>query len=304
MDFGKTDYTLLDNLDLRLPQDGSVTSVVLRGGPVSDCKFRLGLTHWGRTEWVGKLYPFKTKEKEFLSFYGRQFNAIELNATHYKPYDASVLAKWRNMVPASLVFCPKLLKDLSHKGTLTGKESLLQSVLQAYEQGFGEQLGPIFIQLSEHFGIKRRSELFDFIKSLDKRFSWFLEVRDKQWFADDSLFQFLKEEQVGSVITDTAGNRYCVHMQVTIPKLFVRFVANDQHPSDFIRLNDWVDRIKRWKERGLQEVNFFIHSHDENKVLEIAQYAVDRFNKECNAGLQPLSLDGTGGSAVTAPTLF
>jgi hypothetical protein len=43
---------------------------------------------------VGKIYPEKTKEKDFLQHYVEHYNSIELNATHYKVYDAEAIKKW------------------------------------------------------------------------------------------------------------------------------------------------------------------------------------------------------------------
>jgi len=306
MEFGKVDHSLLNEIDLSLPEDGSITHKVLGQRAINPVRFRLGLTRWGRVDWVGKLYPYKTKEKDFLPFYGSQLNALELNATHYKLYETPGIEKWRKTAGEGFIFCPKLLKDITHKGSLLGKETLLAEVCESFLNGFGPQLGPVFIQLSEYFGPKRKNELFTFLTSLDKRITWFLEVREQKWFESDELFRFLYEHGIGAVITDTAGRRDLLHMQVTIPRLFIRFVANDQHPTDFTRLDEWTKRIKSWIEHGLEEVNFFVHSGDEAKVLEIARYAIEQFNSVCNAGLKPLKLDGSGGGAkeVAAPTLF
>jgi hypothetical protein len=44
---------------------------------------------------------------------------------------------------------------------------------------------------------------------------------------------------------------------------------------------------------------FFLHSHDEDKVPEIAKFAVDLFNTTVDAGLKPLKLDESGGMIQT-----
>ncbi len=44
-------------------------------------------------------------------------------------------------------------------------------------------------------------------------------------------------------------NRYrraegmCAHMHLTMPKAFVRFVANSMHQTDYTRLDAWIERI-------------------------------------------------------------
>lgn len=295
MDFGSLDDSLLDSIDLSLPPDGSLTARALPGTLARAFKFRLGLTHWGRKEWAGKIYPPKTKDRDYLQFYGRQFNSIELNATHYKLYGKGGLAKWAQTVPSGFTFCPKLFNGITHKGPLLGKQAQLAEVYEPFLEGFGTKLGPIFIQLPEWFGPQRTEELATFLDHLDRRFSYFLEVRDPQWFKTEGLFELLHRQGIGAVITDTAGRRDCAHMQLTLPRTFIRFVANDGHPTDFRRLEDWAQRLNDWRSRGMEEVDFFVHSRDENKVLEIAQRAVDIFNITCDAKLRPLKLDGSGG---------
>ncbi|HRX94616.1 MAG TPA: DUF72 domain-containing protein, partial [Chitinophagaceae bacterium] len=65
---------------------------------------------------------------------------------------------------------------------------------------------------------------------------------------------------------------------------FIRYVGNSLHKSDFSRCDVWVQRIKFWIGKGIQEVYFFMHMHDEATSPELTVYLVDKLNKEC--GLQ------------------
>ena len=69
---------------------------------------------------------------------------------------------------------------------------------------------------------------------------------------------------MGAVITDTAGRRDCVHQRLTTPFAFIRFVGNNLHPTDYSRMDDWVERIQEWFDQGLERV----------KVLGDAYFAV------------------------------
>jgi uncharacterized protein YecE (DUF72 family) len=102
---------------------------------------------------------------------------------------------------------------------------------------FKEHLGPIFIQVSDNFSPNRKKELFDFLASLPKDLQFFLEVRHPGWFAKPEemkeLLENLSSMNMGIVITDTAGRRDCAHMHLTIPKVFIRYVGNSLHSSDY-----------------------------------------------------------------------
>jgi hypothetical protein len=62
-----------------------------------------------------------------------------------------------------------------------------------------------------------------------------------------------------------------LHMFLATPTAFVRFVGNAPHPSDSRRIADWVDRIVRWADSGLQELHFFIHQSEERRTLGLAE---------------------------------
>jgi uncharacterized protein YecE (DUF72 family) len=137
--------------------------------------------------------------------------------------------------------------------------------------------------VSEKYTPQRRDNLFAYISSLPKDVQFFLEVRHPEWFSDmivfNGLLNFLKEQRVGLVITDTAGRRDCAHMHLTIPIAFVRFVANSLHPTDYTRIDEWVKRLGYWIEKGIQEIYFFIHTHNEAHSPELAVYIADKLNQ-------------------------
>jgi hypothetical protein len=70
MEFGKTEN--LDEIDFSLPPVPPLTLEVLRkekSKGAKDAKIYCGCAKWGRKEWIGKLYPLGTKEKDFLQHY-------------------------------------------------------------------------------------------------------------------------------------------------------------------------------------------------------------------------------------------
>ena len=106
------------------------------------------------------------------------------------------------------------------------------------------------------------------------------------------MLSFFFFYNMGAVITDTAGRRDCAHMHLTIPKVFIRYVGNSLHPTDYTRIDGWVQRMKYWLDNGLQELYFFMHMHDEATSPELTVYLVDKMNAVCNLNLiKPKFLD-------------
>lgn len=82
MEFGRPEQDIL-LIDHRLPPDGTLTEKVLSSIDNAGTKFYVGCAKWGRREWVGPLYPEKTRDVDFLLEYAKRFDTIELGATFY-----------------------------------------------------------------------------------------------------------------------------------------------------------------------------------------------------------------------------
>lgn len=299
MDFGRVQEDELNTTDFRLTNEPSFNKTILKGKPVKSPKVYIGCAKWGRTEWVGKIYPPKAKEKDFLDHYVNHYNSIELNATHYKVYGEAGIKKWTAKAgDRDFKFCPKMYQGVTHRGSLKGKDFIMNEFFRGIV-AFEEYLGPIFIQVSETFSPKRKEELFEFLKKLPTDLQFFLEVRHPAWFANseisEELFIVLKEMNIGAVITDTAGRRDCAHMHLTLPKTFIRYVGNSLHITDFKRIDDWVNRLKYWLDKGMEELYFFMHMHDEATSPELTVYLVDKMNKELGLGLIKPKFIGNSG---------
>ncbi|RBL89686.1 DUF72 domain-containing protein [Chitinophaga flava] len=287
MDFGRVTPAELEELDFKLPAEPLFNKKILKGKPVKKPLSYLGCAKWGRREWIGKIYPKGTKETQFLQEYVHHFNGIELNATHYQIYGPSTISKWDAAAKGiDFKFCPKVPQAISHFSNLS--PAIAGPKTTAFLEGvlaFGQHLGPIFLQLSDRYGPAKRKALYEYLASLPTDLQFFLEVRHPEWYADEAvrleLFEKLQSLNIGSIITDTAGRRDCAHMHLTIPKIFIRFVGNSLHPTDYTRIDDWANRIKYWLDNGLQEVYFFMHMHDEALSPDLAVYLADRLEAVC-----------------------
>ena len=290
MEFGRVPESELNSIAFSLPAEPAFNKKILKGKPAKNPKIYLGCAKWGRQEWVGKIYPPKTKEKDFLEQYVKHYNCIELNATHYKVYGAKGIANWAAKAgEKDFMFCPKMYQGVTHRGSLKGKDFITTEFLRGVV-AFEKHLGPIFVQVSDTFSTKRKDELFTFLKSLPTDLQFFLEVRHPDWFAKEDIKEelsaTLKDMNVGFVITDTAGRRDCAHMNLTVNKAFIRYVGNSLHATDYTRIDGWIQRMKYWLDKGLEELYFFMHMHDEATSPELTVYLVEKINAVSGLNLQ------------------
>ncbi len=292
MEFGRVAPELLSSTNFILPDDTPLTAAtlnaVINNQPV---QVHVGAAKWGRKEWVGKIYPLKTKDANFLDEYVKHFDCIELNATFYNVYGPDTILKWKEKAAANpgFKFCPKFSQSISHIRRLKNADD----ITTRYYEGilaFGDMLGPLFLQLGDNYTPKSFPELKTYLEQLPKDIPVFVEVRHKEWFAvpgvREQLFNMLHDLNIGAVITDAAGRRDCVHMELPTPHAFIRFVGNSLDRTDYQRVDEWVARIKDWASKGLQSVWFFMHQHDERYSPELADYVSAELNKALGLNLR------------------
>jgi uncharacterized protein YecE (DUF72 family) len=288
MEFGKIEEHELEQLDFTLPPDPAVNAEVLKKGK-GKTKFYIGCAKWGRKDWIGKLYPQGTKEKDFLHYYATQFNSIEFNGFFYNIHSREQVEKWVSMVPKNFIFCPKFTQSITHLRRLKNAHNEVDAFLDVIN-AFGKHLGPLFLMPHPQMSVKHRETIEEFIAALPYDISLFLELRHPEWYAneegyDSELYKFLRKQKRGIVITDAAGRRDCVHMHLSTPECFIRFVGNALHKTDYTRIDEWVERIGQWMEAGLEKCYFFMHQHEELHSPELIRYFIEQMNKQCGTAI-------------------
>lgn len=289
MKFGAVPEEAISGLDLSLPPDPFMNTLVLTGHRAPAPAVYLGAAQWGDSSWNGRLFPQRTPANRFRQLYPQHFNAIELNATHYRTYPAETLEQWA--APArgrNFKFCPKFPQTISHSNNLQQTGADTEAFLAGLN-AFGELLGPCFLQLSEHYAPTKSRQLLQYLASLPAGGTYFLELRHPDWFAGknatESFYEALRDLSIGLVITDAPGRRDAAHMQLSIPKVMIRFVCNGTHPSSFQRMNTWTQRLQSWISNGLEEAYIFLHPGNEESIPELATYWIRKINAACELNI-------------------
>lgn len=292
MNFGWLPPERLNGLNLSIPPDPSTNAAVLATGKKTGVpRAHVGLAEWRVREWVGRLYPPKTKEVLWMDHYIHHYNALEFNATHYRIYGPDEVRRWAGKVPPGcpdFLFLPKLLQYITHDSGFNGVEGLTAQFLEGVS-AFGAHLGPIFLQLPEAFAPypAARRALFSYLASLPNDQRFFVELRHPGWFIDTAvrteLFTALRDMRIGAIITDTPGRRDVCHMELSLPEVFIRFVAKSRHPTTYARINAWAHRLKAWLDAGLEAFYFIVHTGQ--SAPETSLYVVDALNKACGLNI-------------------
>lgn len=284
MQFGKVDNP--GAIDFTLPKDAPETAKVLAAHKNEDpFEVYIGCAKWNKTDLKG-FYPKGTKDE--LTYYATQFNSIELNATFYGMPDWKQVETWKDKTPEGFRFFPKLTNTISHfKRLIDVKEPVEQfcGAISAFE----EKLGMAFLQLHDNFKPKDFERLKGVLENFPKGIPLGVEVRNEEWFANKetgkAYASLLEELGMANIIVDTAGRRDMLHMRLTSPVAFVRYVGAN-HPSDVDRLNDWITRIKKWRKEGLQKLYFFVHQNIELESPLLATHFIEEINRAFKLSLK------------------
>ena len=96
---------------------------------------RIGTSGWSYPSWRPAFYPEGLQPAEFLGFYARRFDTVELNSTGYRLPSEDQFRRWAEAVPDGFRFAVKLpLKRLDRV------TPFLERVL-----ALGDRLGPVRI---------------------------------------------------------------------------------------------------------------------------------------------------------------
>ncbi len=294
MKFGQSENP--EFIDFQLPTDHLRTAEILKQNDISKpLTIYVGCAKWNKTD-LKNFYPRGTKDE--LTYYSTQFNSIELNATFYNMPSRQQVITWREKTPENFRFFPKITQSISHMRRLNDVQTLTTEYCDNISN-FEDRLGMVFLQLHDNFKYKNYDRLVNFIESFSKAIPLAVELRNTEWFNDktisEEVYTLFEKNNISNIVVDTAGRRDLLHMRLTTPKAFIRYVGANNPQNDRERLDDWVDRLKVWVDQGIRDIYFFIHQNIEMESPFLSAYFIEKLNKQFGLNLQiPKLIDPKG----------
>ncbi len=276
MKFGQVEDPSL--IDFTLPKDDAKTKEILEKNKSGLQNISVGCAKWNKTDLKG-FYPKGTKDE--LTYYATQFNSIELNATFYSLPSPEQVLTWKEKTPADFKFFPKITNTVSHFRRLINVDDVVTQYATSM-LNFGDQLGMVFLQLHDNFKPKDYDRIEKFARSWPREIPLAIELRSAEWFEEENFEKvsaLFEENNITNIIVDAAGRRDMLHMRLTTDSAFIRYVGANAE-SDYERLDDWLERIKIWKNQGLKNLYFFVHQNVEKASPLLSAYFIEKLNAE------------------------
>lgn len=274
----------IDGVDFTLPplkNDFQEQQVVSK----NQLKLFIGAPVWSDKNYLGRLYPQNTKQKDFLFEYSKQFNSIEVNATRYGTPKPHVIQRWYDSVGPEFKFSLKVPQVITHRKDINDKTSRqrFDEFLLAVD-GLKEKSGICFAVMANYFKSDKFDSLVEFIENVPRDLPLAIEFRDHSWFSPTILNQWQElfvKYNISSVTTDTPGRRDAAHCRIIGEHLFVRFVGNISHPSELLRIESWILSFQRGLQLGIKNIWFYVHQPGDKrgKVLRFFNSFISQFNE-------------------------
>jgi len=224
-------------------------------------EIRIGCSGWNYKHWRnGVFYPPRLAPRNWLDFYSRHFDTVEINATFYRLPRTDAVARWVNESPPRFCFAVKMSRYVTHVKRLT---EVPQHTAIFYERIApllrSPKLGPILWQFAPNF--RRTDEnaqrLRDALGDLRPGRHCF-EFRHESWFVAETYAE-LRDAGAALVIGDDPRRPFQTR-EVTADFTFVRFHAGGiLGTGDYSEgeLESWAEWLEARRDDGLDVFVYF-----------------------------------------------
>lgn len=235
----------------------------------------VGTSGYSFPDWVGPFYPQGMKSGEFLSFYARHFDAVEVNSTYYRIPHPRVLEQMERKTPEGFHFVVKLNQAMTHEGARD--PALYRDFLAVLEplKAAGKYDG-LLAQFPWAF--KRAPDHLDHLRALRELLPGeplFVEFRHRSWVAPE-LEGELRALDLGYCAVDeprlpglmppvtllTSADGY-VRLHGRNAENWWGRGGGDRYDYDYRQdeLKEWLRRVTELAERARRTYLFFNNCH-------------------------------------------
>ena len=216
---------------------------------------RIGTSGWHYNHWKGPFYPADMSTAQFLNFYARHFDTVELNNPFYRTPSAETFVTWRKSTPLGFTFAVKANRHFTHNKKLKDPQPALDHFVELVDK-LGRKRGPVLFQLPPHWRLNLE-RLSDFLSSLPKKHRYTIEFRESNWHTSE-VYALLKKHNVAFCIFDL--NHFLSPIELTADFAYIRLHGPDgpyQGQYDEQTLAAWAQRLVDWRALGIDSHCYF-----------------------------------------------
>jgi uncharacterized protein YecE (DUF72 family) len=235
----------------------------------------LGTSGFSYKDWVGVFYPAGMPQRDWLSFYSREFKSCEINSTYYALPSVAAVQSMAAKTGNGFLFTVKAYQEMTHQRTDSHKicEAFRQTLEPMISSG---KLGCVLAQFPYSFDFNQAN--WEYLAQLRKELAGLplvIEFRNARWLKVE-VFRWLREHELGFCCVDEPQlpNLLPPLAEATSKIGYVRFHGRNkdkwwQHEQAYERydysykpeeLNEWIPKIKKLVE-ATEKTFVFANNH-------------------------------------------
>ena len=211
-------------------------------------ELRIGTSGWHYGTWRGPFYPPEARTRDFLGFYVRRFDSVEINASFYRLPAVETVAAWREAVPTGFVFAWKASRFITHFKKLEGVGDSLALVFGRMA-ALEAKSGPVLFQLPPQLRLAS-DRLAAFLDALPVGRRYAVEFRHPSWY-EPHVLDLLAAHDVSLCLSDHAAAP--APWVVTARHVYLRPHGPEGRYAGSYgdeTLRNWAERISAWRAEG------------------------------------------------------
>lgn len=241
----------------------------------------IGTSGFQYDDWIGTYYPQDLPKNQWLGYYAKEFNTLELNFTYYRMPSAKSIFLMAKKVPDRFQFTVKATQEMTHARERDPKlfEQFTRALVPLREV---DKFGAILAQFPNSF--RTGDESRDYIKWFREQLADLpvvLEFRNKEWLTAET-YELLHANNLGFCSVDEP---YFPRVaQVTAAIAYVRFHGRNykkwwKHDHAYERydytysseeLKEWTPKIEKMDQTA-ENTFVFANNHYRAQGIDTAR---------------------------------
>ena len=231
-------------------------------------KLSIGTAGFFYKDWIGPFYPKKLQKAQYLEYFSKFFNLVEINSTFYNLPSEDMVINWNHRVPENFRFIVKVWQQISHN---LDDQDLDSHIIEFFSRlnelkpkiiRFLLQFPPWFKYSESHL---QKLELL--LKRVPSGYKYIIELRDNSWYDSEILSKFIDGENV--ILGTTYMPKIIPYYMPNQNKYYIRMIG-DRELSVFNQnqrdQNDALDDLytnvqKLMKTPNIYEIFIIVNNH-------------------------------------------
>ncbi len=226
-------------------------------------------------EWKGVFYPESLKTSQWLKYYSKYFNTVEINSTFYHFPEVSNLLRLYRQVPEDFLFSVKVNRKITHLRRFEKVEDEVSSFYKTVEKGLKEKIACFLFQLPPSYRYSQKN-LEKILKALDKQFCNVVEFRDRSWWREEVFLSFKKER---IVFCSISAPELPEDLIKTTDTLYIRFHGKKQWYRDLYTEEELIKYRNKILQIDPEKIFAYFNNTYKGYAVQNAKFLKEILNK-------------------------